>query len=37
MSIKIHQPSNLYASRDEALAVLRALQLGNIAAGTEGS
>jgi hypothetical protein len=37
ISIKIHQPSNLYASRDEALSVLRSLQLGQIAAGNEGA
>jgi hypothetical protein len=31
MSIKIHQPSNLYASREEALAVLERIRTGSLA------
>lgn len=35
MSIKIHQPSNLYASREEALQVVRDIQAGLITIGKE--
>jgi hypothetical protein len=35
MSIKIHQPSNLYASREEALAVLAKIRAGLLAVDAE--
>jgi hypothetical protein len=37
MSIKIHQPSNLYASREEALAVLERIRAGSVAVDADAS
>jgi hypothetical protein len=35
MSIKIHQPSNLYASRDEALKVVHHINAGLVTVGSD--